>query len=144
MGLFSVRNFAAPFTNTVNLIAIVFLVLLFAVFRFSSGRYQVAGDADGSGKAPAASMRQMPSIDAFLATQTEKSPRQVEEAVAAPSPVEAAPQKKVLDNNNHSADLTGEIEALSAKAKQTTSSKKSPPKNEDAGLNDIEKALGIK
>ena len=41
MSFISVKNFAAPITNRVNLIALLLCIILFAVFRLSGGRIEM-------------------------------------------------------------------------------------------------------
>ena len=148
MGIFSPRNFSAPFTNTVNLIAIIFVVLLFAVFRFSTGRYQAVPSISDI-------KRGLTSSDSRQAQNTEVSPSENEKssvkqplrvAEAAPTQkAESAPARQV--ENPSANDIDKEIAALSAEAKQSASPKKAEAQNgsrDEGKLQDIEKALGIK
>jgi len=101
MSIFSPRNFISPLTNTVNLVAIILLILLFAVFRFSAGRMNA--ELKNSAVSP---KRQEPS-------QVEGVVPQSTSAVALPpsatgaEPVSPAPPTAAGDS-----DLKSEIEAL--------------------------------
>ena len=137
MGLFSLRNFAAPFTNTVNLITIIFIVLLFAVFRLSSGRYQTSSVPETTRNYPVS--HQIPDVDAFLSGKNDAKATRVEEP---PAPKSDLKPQEIAPRN----DLGKEIEALSARVKQSATPKKSETQNGSGNerLQDIEKALGIK
>ena len=128
MGIFSVRNYFAPFTNTVNLIAIIFVVLLFAVFRFSMGRYQVTTtDKSKSSLSPKIES------DSETSKVSDSVP-----AVKKPVEQQVAPSQA---SEGESIDLKKEIEAL---GKSSAKSAPTPSKEQQGSLGDIEKALGLR
>ena len=137
MSILSPRNFLSPFTNTVNLVAIILVILLFAVFRFSMGRYQVQ-TRDNFPKAETmgpSRVQEMP----VVAPNTG--------AAAAPALNQEPPPAVERGSTTAESDLEREIQALSRAGKQEDAqlaNEAARKKQEDPGLKEVEKALGLR
>lgn len=133
MGLFSPRNLITPFTNTVNLIAIIFIILLFAVFRFSSGRYQVEPlKTKPLAQVQTAVPTSPSSLDNLESILDKKKDGQA-----------AAENEKAASAGRDSLDLKAEINALEKGGGSDKQKEEDKGKN-DSGLKDVEKALGLR
>jgi len=140
MGLFSPRNLIAPFTNTVNLIAIIFTILLFAVLRFSLGRVHVKSPTDKTiSQSSTQAESPLEDIRTILNKKSEDKPG-----------IEAVPKKSQESNNAKTSidadiiDLKAEIAALEKNHVATKGSVEKTPADENANLSDVEKALGLR
>lgn len=138
MSIFSPRNFISPLTNTVNLVAIILVILLFAVFRFSMGRMNSETKA---------LMRKQADTPA-VSLPVESAP-QTAASAAVPATEPAAAQAAKVPGG--SSDLKSEIEALSKGGAAAGGSKNTSAgsgstggKANDGSLGDVEKALGLR
>ena len=138
MSIFSPRNFISPLTNTVNLVAIILVILLFAVFRFSAGRMNA--ELRNTAKKQEAETRQVLPV-ATIAQNV--SP---DVAALVPGPALAPPPVKAPAGS----DLKSEIEALSKGAPKTGSKSAAAGGSgaggnaDDGSLGEVEKQLGIR
>ena len=124
MGILSGRNFIAPFTNQVNIIAVAFIVLLFLVFRFSLGKYQLSSVSDSPRQKAASST-------------TSSENRQ--NANVSPSAKADSPKNTV--------DIMKEIEGLKSEPGRTGAVSQKPSQEREGGkggLDEIEKAMGLR
>lgn len=132
MAMLSLKNLVAPVSNTVHLVSIVFVVLLFGFWRWSGGEISVSRS---SRSAPAASERRAPAEDDFENRRN-----------AAPARV---PQRGVIAIPDEAADdLLGSMlgsgsETRAPARKNADTGANSKPRSSSA-LEDIERSLGLK
>jgi len=127
MAALDIRHLAAPFTSKVNLITLIFIVILFAVYRLSMGALQTKEIKQSEKK----------SIEKIVtsSSSTEKS------LTTSPSvEVQNNQPTAPFQDTSSGKDLVSEL--LSIPAKPTTENKAVEEKKAQP-LSDIEKALGI-
>lgn len=130
MGVLNPKNLMSPLTNTVNLVAIILIVLLFAVYRLSSGRY--SSEPIGQKKNAPFVSAQSPALGDGLLNSVSSAP-------AVPQKPEVKP---TVQTKAEPLDVTREIESLEA----AQNPKPAPSKGADeaASLSEVEKALGLR
>jgi hypothetical protein len=119
MSLISIENILEPFTNKVHLITIILVVFVFAILRLQGGGFSISTDIEPPRlyKKPTAT-RSIPAA----ATMRKETPRDRQKA-------------EFLDQMIAEGDA--EVQAY------RKTQKKAAPNNE-RGLSDIEKSLGLK
>ncbi|NMC63327.1 MAG: hypothetical protein GYA55_09190 [SAR324 cluster bacterium] len=140
MGLFSPRNLVAPFTNTVNLIAIIFTILLFAVLRFSLGRVHVKAPVEKT--ISQSSTQAESSLEDIRAILNRKNEDKLDIEAVPKKPKEGEKAKARIDGDI--IDLKAEIAALEKNQSAAKGSKEKTPVDENANLSEVEKALGLR
>ncbi len=131
MSLISPRNFAAPFTNGVHLVAIILVALLFGLFRLTEGTIRVGA----RGEKPSPRMK-------IESSAVETHPRAVS-AVGENSRGKFEPEERPGTQVAEEGDDI--LNQLIGKSQAEPSSPPQPSKKvRDKDLADIERKLGIR
>jgi len=123
MSLISARNFVTPLSNKVHLVTIVLVAVVFAVLRMQGGGVHISTEL------------QEPKLHKNF--QKQSTPTKVQTRKPATS-VTARQPENLQDINK---DL---LKDLMRDDSSTKPAEKALPKNNDKGLEDIEKSLGLR
>lgn len=139
MSLISAKNFISPFTNTVHLVTIVLVTLLFALFRLQGGG--VAISYKDRSNAPLIERRPADQIDSLI---IERSPAP---ARAIPAPRNEAARNDTqgtIEISREEGDLLREmIGKKPLVAAETENKQRTPPAKSSGALDEIAESLGL-
>ena len=139
MSLISIKNFVAPFTNTVHAVTIILATILFAIFRLQGGGVAVSYSRGADS--------QMIDRRQNIAPRSATEARDVENLLNNRNTSPSAPQQGSIRISPEEEDLLKQMignnpapeKTDKAPVKASPDNKKSP-----GGLDDIEKLLGMR
>ena len=131
MSLISIKNFISPFTNTVHLVTIILITVLFALFRLQGGGVGVSSPKYRETR----TQSEAPSLDNLIQ----------EDTVAAPVPARKVVESETITISEDEEDLIkqmiGKKPLEAEQAKPADNGRKS---GNGGGLDEIEKTLGMR
>lgn len=150
MGMVSVKNLIAPATNTVNLVTIVFIALLFGVWRWSGGELSTRSNTKlaPTTKVERTVSGQTVNMEKILGEDGEDTETEIKKLAASEQKARPVAKTAPVAQSDDLLDemLKGENAGAGRPAKGVEERKLPPKTRKDGGggLEDIEKTLGLK
>ncbi len=131
MSLISIKNFISPFTNTVHLVTIILVTVLFVLFRLQGGGVGVSSPKYRDTRTPI----EVPSLDNIIH----------EETLSAPAPAQKVVESEDINISEEEEDLIKQMIGKKPLAVEPSKPSENNKKGANGGgLDEIEKTLGMR
>lgn len=135
MSLISVKNFVSPFTNTVHLVTIILVTILFAVFRLQGGGVKVSFSDSAEPVIESRTVGGANSLDTLIESEPPAQP-------VAKRPARTIPDSGSIQITSEEDDLIKQMIGRNpAPAREVT---RKPAARDSDSLGEIEKSLGMR